>query len=276
LVVAAGTAVFYLAREEPLLPILLGLFAVRTVGRIADYFRGEAPAGSDPGEGVLNTARELYRQGKVDEARLSSQGILESEAASAKVRSGAHHLLGWIAIKEGQGRLALDHFSQVQGQPVEPQALAAAFSLVGDDVRSVAFWELAFRETRDRTVLHEWAGALIRSGRTKEALRLPKVDPADAYACAERVLFIRGNFSEAAKVGLAAMTDYPRAEIAYDTACALARAGDRAGALQLLEQAAHMGFKDVRFAASDSDLGSLHGFPGFQAWLERLGKSSAH
>ncbi len=276
LVVASGTIVYYLAKGQQLLLILLGLFAVRAVGQIADYFRGGARGGADPGEAVLNGARELYRQGKVDDARLASQGMLDSEATNPKARSGAHHLLGWIAIKEGQGRLALDHFSQVQGGPVEPQALAAAFSLVGDDVRSVAFWELAFRETQDSTVLHEWAGALIRAGRTQEALRLPNVDPANAYACAERVLFIRGNFSEAAKVGLAAMVDYPRAETAYDTACALARAGDRAGALRLLERASEMGFRDAGFAASDSDLSSLHGFPGFQAWLGQLRKSAPH
>src|SRR5215813_1608069 len=250
------------------------LITVATAVVIAEYLRGEVPGGADPSDAPLNNARTLFKDGDVEGARAMAEQILASNEISPRSRSAAHHLLGWIAVKQGQGRLALDHFSQVHGTPVEASALAAAFSLVGDDMRSIPLWELAFRETQDPTVRHEWAGALIRAGRTEEALKLPKVDPAAAYACAERVFFIRGNFSEAAKVGLEAMASYPSAETAYDTACALARAGDRAGALRLLERAAELGFRDAEFAASDADLKPIHGFPGFEAWLAALKKSA--
>ena len=66
-----------------------------------------------------------------------------------------------MALKEGEGRRALDEFSQVQGRPIEPQAIAAAFSLIGDDARGIPLWEQAARQTRDPTILHEWAGALV-------------------------------------------------------------------------------------------------------------------
>ena len=275
IVTAVVVGAYYLLRGQQWFLIFLALFAVRAVQQIADYFRGDA-AGADPSAVALNNARTLFRDGDVEGARAMAEQILASNEISPRARSAAHHLLGWIAIKEGQGRLALDHFSQVQGTPVEASALAAAFSLVGDETRSIPLWELAFRESQDPTVLHEWAGALIRAGRTEEALKLPKVDPAAAYACAERVLFIRGNFSEAAKIGLEAMAAYPSAETAYDTACALARAGDRAGALRLLERAAELGFRDAEFAASDADLKVIHGLPGFETWLAALRKSALH
>jgi len=255
--------------------MLCGLFALQAGSQIAAYFRGRGPEDRGPHSLPLARARELYQQGKLEEAKASAEQVLDSEAG-AQVRSKAHHLLGWLAIKEGQGRRALDHFSQVQGQPVEPQALGAAFSLVGDELRAIPFWELAFRESRDATVLHEWAGSLIRADRVDEARKLQGVDPAAAFACAERVFFIRGNFSEAARVGLAALEQYPSAEAAYNTACALARSGDREGAVQLLERAAELGFRDGGLGESDSDLASLHGIERFEAWLDKLRKIQVH
>ena len=243
-----------LGRGQQYFLIFLALFGVRAVQQIAEYLRGGGPGAADPSAAALNNARTCFRDGDVEGARAMAEQILASNKIGPRSRSAAHHLLGWIAIKQGLGRLALDHFSQVQG--------------------SIPLWELAFRESGDPTVLHEWAGALIRTGRTQEALKLPKVDPPAAYACAQRVFFIRGNFSDAAKVGLEAMAHYPSAETAYDTACALARAGDRGGALRLLERAAELGFRDAEFAASDADLKLIHGLPGFEAWLAALRKSA--
>jgi hypothetical protein len=96
-----------------------------------------------------------------------------------------------------------------------------------------------------------------------------------AYTCAERVLFIRGEFAAAAKVGLAALEEHPSADTAYDVACAMARAGDREGALRLLDRATELGFRKRNVAASDPDLASLHAEPRFQAWLTRRDNSAA-
>ncbi|MFP2910450.1 TPR end-of-group domain-containing protein, partial [Pyxidicoccus sp. 3LFB2] len=189
--------------------------------------------------------------------------------------SHAHHLLGWVALKEGQGRPALDHFSQVQGLPVEPHAVAAAFSLVGDDARAVEWWKQAWQVSADRTVLHEYAGTLIRLGREPEALKLPGLDPAAAYTCAERVLFIRGAYSEAAAVGEAALRHTPSPTIAYDAACAFARARNAPDAMRMLRRATELGFNDGAYAASDADLAPLHGNADFEAWLTELRQSAA-
>jgi Zn-dependent protease/tetratricopeptide (TPR) repeat protein len=280
LLVCAAVVLLAFRMRAPILGVFFVLFGFQAVQALAAYARGvrgpeaEAVPGDHPLAQALREAQAALKEGRLDEARRLGLLLLESEpAAGPALRSRAHHLLGWVCLKEGRGRPALDHFAQVSGQLVEPHALAAAFSLVGDDARAVALWEHAWRESKDSTVLHEWAGSLIRAERTAEALRLPGVDPAAAFACAERVLFIRGAYSEAAQVSEAALAHAPRADIAYDAACAYARAHNVRDALRLLERASELGYRDADYAASDEDLAPLHGQPGFEQWLARLRQS---
>jgi Zn-dependent protease len=259
--------------QSPWLIILLVVFGLRAFGGVTAYLRGDIPDPNSAAQIPFANAQNLYRQGQLPAAKQLAEQALQAATSEPKLRSRIHHLLGWIAVKEGNGREALDHFSQMQGPAVEPQALAAAFSLVGDEARALPLWELAYREHHDPTVLHEWAGALVRDNRLDDARKLPGVDMALAYTCAERVLFIRGQFGAAAQVGLAALQEYPAADTAYDVACSLARAGDREGALRLLGRAAELGFRKPAVAAADPDLVSLHAEPRFQAWLSQLENS---
>jgi Zn-dependent protease len=258
---------------------LWGFQALQALVGLRNRTPREVPA-DHPLARPLRAAQEALRAGNLEEARRLAEPLLaEDSGAGLDLRSRVHHLLGWVCIKEGKGRAALDHFSQVgtggSGRPVEAHALAAAFSLVGDEARALSLWELAWRESGDRTVLHEYAGSLIRAERAGEALRLPGVDPAAAFACAERVLFIRGAYSEAANVSEAALTHAPRPDIAYDAACAYARARNVRDALRLLERARELGFRDATYAASDEDLSPLHGEPGFESWLTAVRQSAS-
>jgi hypothetical protein len=279
LAVAGGAVLIMLAlgaSANPYPLFLFALLAMRSITQIGAYFRGEPLPGLEhPAEHKLTQARMAYSQGQLEAARRQADELLQEFDLSPGLRSRTHHLLGWIGIKEGQGRAALDQFSQVQGQMVEPQALAAAFALIGDEGRAAPLWEIAYRRTGDRTVLHEWAGTLIRAGRVEEAKKLPGADLAAAFMCAQRVFFIRGHYSEAAQVGVAALGLCPRAQIAYDTACSLARAGDIPGALRTLNQAAELGFRNAAFAESDADLASLHLRPEFHSWVQMMRKIEA-
>lgn len=224
---------------------------------------------------ALEQGQEALARGQLQDARRLAGSVLEAtEALTPDLASRAHHMLGWVALKEGQGRTALDHFAQVQGARVEPHALAAAFSLVGDETRALPLWEMAWRETQDRTVLHEYAGSLIRAGREAQALRLPGVEPAAAFSCAERTLFIRGAYSEAAAMGEAALAHVPSPSVAYDAACAFAKARNTHDAVRMLHRASELGFRDAGYAASDEDLAPLHGHPAFEAWLADLRQSA--
>jgi Zn-dependent protease len=268
IVVCAATVVFLWPNPFSLLFALFGFQAVRVLGGL---WRGEGPAAQSE---ELQQMEALYRAGELQSARARGEAIVASNPAPA-LRSRAHHLLGWIALKEGEGRRALDHFSQVQGRGVEKHALAAAFSLVGDDARALPLWQQAYESSRDSTILHEWAGALLRAGQLEQASRLPGVDLGKAYACAERVAFLRGNFSRAAELGLSALDRHPSAEGAYDVACALARAGELDRSVLVLERARDLGFSDAGYARTDADLAALHGHPGFERWLAALGKSAS-
>jgi Zn-dependent protease len=256
--------------------IFFALFGAQQVAQIFAALRAPPVSEEDPALRTLSEATAAMRAQELERATtLVRQVLAQDPPVHPELRSRAHHILGWIAIKQGEGRVALDHFSQVQGIQVEPAALAAAFSLIGDDERSLPLWELASQQTQDRTVLHEWGGALIRAGRAAQAKALPGVDLASAYACAERVLFLRERYSEAAEAALARVELRPSAEAAYDAACALARAGDREKAVGLLERARSLGFDDLTHAATDPDLASLHGHPRFDALLQSAQSASS-
>ncbi|AFE07220.1 M50 family peptidase [Corallococcus coralloides DSM 2259] len=252
--------------------VLFAMFGFQAFRVLSDVMRArnEAKEEEGPTAQALREAQQALREDRLDDAWRQGNRVLETEGLSPNLTSRTHYLLGWVALKQGHGRPALDHFSQVQGQPVEMHAVAAAFSLVGDDARAVGYWKQAWGESQDRTVMHEYAGALIRLGQVNEALRLPGVDPASAFRCAERALFIRGAYSEAAAVSEAALQHVPDPGIAYDAACAFARAGNVADAVRLLQRAEGLGFKDAAYAASDEDLAHLHGHPAFEEWLARL------
>jgi hypothetical protein len=268
----AGLALLvYRGGGDPVLLVFLLLFGFQNFQALITLWRSEPEAPPPP---PLAEAEGLFRDGKLDAARELASGLLRQELP-VSIRSRIHHLLGWVALKEGEGRRALDEFSQVQGRPIEPQAIAAAFSLVGDDSRALPLWEQAARQTRDPTILHEWAGALIRHGDTQVAAALPDVDLATAYERAERVAFLRGAYSEAARFGEESLARRPSASRAYDVACAYARAGDVRRAMTLLMRARELGYSDREAAASDPDLAPLAGEPAFQEWLDSLGKSAA-
>lgn len=281
LLVCVGAVVLGLKTGLMIFTLIFAMYGVQAFRLVTEVLRSTDKAGDaaklrGPLAEKLREAQAALRDGRLDDARRLGAQVLETEAGlTPQLTSHAHHLLGWVALKEGHGRPALDHFSQVQGMPVEPHAVAAAFSLVGDDVRAVEWWKQAWQTSSDRTVMHEYAGTLIRMGREQDALRLPGLDPAAAYTCAERVLFIRGAYSEAAAVGEAALRHAPNATIAYDAACAHARARNAPEAMRMLRRATELGFNDGAYAASDADLAPLHGHPEFEAWLTELRQSAA-
>jgi hypothetical protein len=277
LLVCMALVTFALSLGSPLFAFFFGLYGFQAVRVLSAGARGKLPGQQPPPEPLVRALREgkeALAEGRLEEARRSGATVLEAEQATPELASRAHHLLGWVSLKEGQGRAALDHFSQVHRQPVETQALAAAFTLIGDEPRALTLWELASHESKSRTVLHEYAGSLIRSGREQEALRLEGVEPETAFLCAERPLFIRGAYSEAAAVAEAGLTHAPSARLAYASACAYARARHTDDAVRLLHRATELGFQDLAYAASDEDLSSLHGHARFEQWLRASRKSA--
>jgi Zn-dependent protease len=276
----AGAAIIYFAtrgvEQNLFIIVLFGLFGSSAIRLIAAYRRGEVPHQGPvhPAEIGLQNAVHALRTGELEQARTNALQALDADP-SPPTRSRLHHVLGWVSVKAGEGRAALDHFSQVQGQAVEDQALAAAFSLVGDDERALPLWEKAYAQAQDATILHEWAATLIRLGQREAISRLPgRIDWPAALGCAERLLFIREQFDRAAELGLEGLERSPSPERAYDVACALAKARNADRAVEMLRRAEALGFKDSEYALADADLASLHAHRGFQEWVSQLRKKT--
>lgn len=276
LALAAVVLLLAVASKQPFLAVLVALMVMRTFANIGAFQRGELPQGhaAHPLTAVVERAEALYRERKLTEAELIASGVIEAADAPPLLRSRAHVLLGWIALKEGNGRRALDHFSQVQGLQVPPHALAAGFSLVGDETRAIPLWAQAAQAMGDEVVRHEYAGALIRGGREQEARAIPGVRMARAFAAAERVHYVRKEFEQAARAAEAAFHEEPLANLAYTAACAWAQANRPEDALRLLALAAQNGYLNAAEARTDPDLKPLRGKPEFEGWLASLGQSA--
>lgn len=279
LVVSAALAAFGVASGQLLIAVLFGMWAIQSVQVISAWTRARAQktGGPQPHSADLAfvQAASLFNEQKLGEAQKVAENALHSYPApprASQVR--LNHLLGWIAVKQGRGQAALDHFGRLDGKDVEPQALAAALALTGDEAKALPLWELAYRTQPDPSVLHEWAGTLIRLGREDDALRLKGVEPVEAFRAAERVLYHRGDFDGAARIGSQALARYPSAELAYDVACSLARAGRVSDAQAMLDRAAELGFKNSAHAASDSDLAALRQTTAFESWMRRVRDSA--
>lgn len=274
---AALVLLWAIAGRQPFLAVLVALMVMRTMANIGAYQRGELPVGfaAHPLTQVIERAEALYRERKLAEAELIASGVVEAADTPALLRSRAHVLLGWIALKEGSGRRALDHFSQVQGLQVPPHALAAGFSLIGDEHRAIPLWAQAAQAQADEVVLHEYAGALLRGGREAEARLLPGVKMARGFAAAERVHYVRKEYEQAALASEAAFKEEPLPSYAYTAACAWALANKPAEALRMLTLASQGGYRDAAEAKSDPDLKSLRGRPDFEEWIASLTQSTA-
>ncbi len=271
LLVASLAVLAGLALNARVLALLFGLYVFRAISLINAYRRGEAPAGAaaHPLAAKLLEAEAFAAKGQLDAAEQAATEVLNQPAPSALI-SRAHAIVGWVAVKRGDGKRALEHFNHADANVVTPQALAAAHSLAGDDAAALPLWEKAAAATGEAVVRHEWAGALIRLGREAEARRLPDLRLALAFAAAERVHFLRGEFAQAAAMAEASFREEPSATAAYDAACAWSLAHDPAAAMRCLTLAAQNGFDRADTARTDPDLKNLRGSPEFEAWLEAL------
>lgn len=268
LFVGTSLAAVSLAFGQPL-GIFALIYVAQTAILISAFRRGVLPReAAHPLEQAAAQAESLYAEDDVEQAQRIGYPLLEADL-QPPLRARVHVLLGWCALKLGEGRSALDHFAQSPGTTVPPEALAAAFSLIGDDSKAAALWEQA-AASKDPTLVHEWAGALIRLGRENEAWRLPGLHRPAAWHAARRVLEARGQWRQVAELDERRFTAEPSAARAYEAAAAYAKANAPEEALRLLALAAQHGFDDLQRVLHDDGLSSLRSHAGFIAFLEGL------
>jgi len=83
--------------------------------------------------------------------------------------------------------------------------------------------------------------------------------------------FENQQFEISGKAGALAYGQKPDPNVAYNAACAFARASDSEQALLWLERAIASGFSDKNLLATDPDLQSMRSQPGFDHLLARIG-----
>lgn len=255
--------------------VFIGMFMLRSLWLSAELLRGDGPSVASSSAASASSEEELAHIQKLLEKGAYAEGLRQAEnllagPLSPEESARAHLLAGWLAIKSNRGRKALNHFSQVQGLRVPPQAMAAALSLTGEDERALPLWEEAASESENPVLLHEWAGTMLRLGRGLEVRQMPYIRMSKAFLCAESVYRLRGEFSNAALAGEGAFNLEPQAEVAYQTACNYAAEGDDGNALRMLVLAAQNGFKESQRALAEPCLQRLHGLAAFQEWLKGL------
>ncbi|MBL8920582.1 MAG: peptidase M50 [Myxococcaceae bacterium] len=256
--------------KAPILGLLFGLWGFRSMTVIQAWRQGAIPEAGHPLLLELDRAAAALTEGRLTDAKELAQRVLQAIDAPPVASARAHLVLGLAAVKSADAQEALRHFRQVEGLPIPPEALAAAHSLAGDDETALPLWAEAARVSSQPLVRAEFAGTLLRLGRGDEVRALPGVSLAHAFLAAERVFYLREQWTRAAEMAEGAFAAEPRPSSAYTAACNRARARDVEAALQYLELARLHGYADADAARTDPDLATLHGHPSFEAWLAKL------
>lgn len=266
LVLGGLLAIFFIRSGSIIAAFIFGMGAVDAWRMISAYRRGEVVGTPEATHalGALDRAQDAIKAGDLDTAHREASSALMPQAPKA-LHSHAHQLLGWIALRRGDGRRALEHFSQVTHTKLEREPMATAYSLAGDDAQAATLWELAYRERKTDQAAEAWAGSLVLAG---DDTRVAGISPADAQLAASRIAFRRKQFELSAQLAERSLETSPSDQAAYDAACAYAQLGETERAFALLDRARQLGFSDVDHAAKDPDLGPLRAHPGFSSWLQ--------
>jgi Zn-dependent protease len=120
-----------------------------------------------------------------------------------------------------------------------------------------------------------FANALIIAGRLQDAASLiarqqhPEY-AAELYKTLQTSAFHSGDYDLSTEAGRQAFDRSKEPEVAYNVACAEARAGHDDEALAWIERAVEVGFRDIGALASDSDFDTLRSRPEFELISGRL------
>ncbi len=197
-------------------------------------------------------------------------------AHSEEVEEEAHRILLIGLILGGdieQAKKEADRLQAVYGHTALLRALAG---FERDQLpRAIPVIEYSYPTSPSPELNYTFADVLIAAGRLREASELIARQQNPRYAAASYVAlqtaaFNSGEFDLSSEAGRQALERKKDPAIAYNIACAEARAGRADEALVWIERAVEMGYRAVEAMASDSDLETLRSRPEFEAICERL------
>ena len=260
--VAVGVAAFVWV--HPIAAAFVLFFAVGNVQTLLAVrrLRGGGPVSRD----AVERADLALHENRPDEA-LALLAHLDHPVAKVLTATA---LLRLGNAREAQ-HLLLDLPDEVR---LDPTFEAAVLLANGQERLARERLGVSLREDPPAWAMRELATVLRRRGADLDVV-LADVRGQGAVGVAN-ALFHDGAYAQSAQWGERALgsgVDDPF--VAFNVACAWARAGDPDRALRALDHAILLGFADARLADTDEDLATLRAHPGWAAVRGRLGDAEA-
>jgi Zn-dependent protease len=214
-------------------------------------------------------------RGDAEAAGSAAEAVL-ADRPSALVMGQAMELAAWSRLARGDragARLAIERYPH--GRTPDAFLLAALDLDEGRSQEALAHASAAYGGGGSSPAAGIVADAFVRAGLDRDLVdRLLAPDGPGASAVAQLAVDLHhaGRFDEAAAAGRRAL-DAGAADagrVAYNLACAHARAGQVGVALDWLDRAAELGFADAGLLDSDPDLDALRDDARFRSLRDRL------
>jgi Zn-dependent protease len=272
LLVAVGVGLWALSIGQLWIVFLMALFALNNGRALFQLLQYDRDGSVRP---LLDQAQDAVKN---DDGATAVQLAKEAlgSARSVEVKEEAQRILLQGLILGGdieQAKQEADRLRAVYGHAALLRALAGFER--GQLPRAIPVIEYSYPTSPSPELNYTFADALIIAGRLHEASLLiaRQQNPeyaAAAYVALQTAAFYSGEYELASEAGRRALERTKKPAIAYNIACAEARAGRADEALAWIERAVEMGYCDVKAMASDSDLETLRSRPEFEAICDRL------
>ena len=272
LVVAGAAALWAFSTGWLLVALLMVLFAWNNGAALFQMLQYNRDGRVRP---LLDQAQEAVKNDDGATAVRLAQGALSS-ARSVEVKEEAQRILlqGLILGNDiEQARKEADRLQAVYGQAALLRALAG---FERDQLpRAIPVIEYAYATSLSPDLNFAFANALIIARRFQEAASLiaRQQQPeyaAGSYKMLQAAAFDSGEYGLSVEAGRQAFERMKEPGVAYNIACAEARAGREDEALAWIERAVEAGFRDIDKLMADSDFNVLRSRPEFELICGRL------
>jgi len=272
LLIAAGVGLWALSIEQLWIVFLMAIFALNNGRALLQLFQTDQDVSLRP---LLDQARDAVKN---DDGATAVQLAKEAKksAHSEEVEEEAQRILLIGLILSGDIERAKKEADRLQAVYGHTALLRALAGFERDQLpRAIPVIEYSYPTSPSPELNYTFADVLIAAGRFREASELIAGQQNPRYAAASYVAlqtaaFNSGEFDLSSEAGIQALERKKDPVIAYNIACAEARAGRADEALAWIERAVETGYRDVEAMVSDSDLETLRSRPEFDAICDRL------